>query len=820
MGDAARWRQQIGARPHAWAALLLGACVLGYLWPVLIGGEILSPDAILYTYTPWRGLAPSDFHHYYNWLLEDLPLVDHPWRVLVRGLLREGTVPAWNPYALGGIPLYSNTLTGLFSPFNLPLWLLPLDYGLGLSAALKLLAGGFGAYLLARELRLGFLPGLLAGIAFAFSAVNIVWLAHETLPGVVVMTPWALWLVERIFARGRPGSVVALAAVMAVALGGGHPSMQVHVPLVVGVYALVRAACLRGSPDGPASRPSLTRALALVGAGLVAGALLMAFMLIPEVRSSHGTVGVLARRNDQLPSSHMQLRAIATVAFPDWWGRPSAIEAPVTPGNRTILFVNYNERTFYAGAVALLLALVGLATPGAWRRKLPFAIVGGCALATAVHMPGLIWLARNLPVLDLVEPERIHFAFELAVALLAAFGLQAILDAPAASRRPLAVAAGALAVALATALLLGPSAADVRRTARHFATGASYAIGDVLALTAIVWFALFALGVAALLALVRARPRWRTGVGVAFVLLAVGDAYHFVHGFQPMGPASRVDPPTTPALAYLERHREDGRVVAFGPPLPPDSGLVYGLRDAQGYDPPQPTTRMLALWRRGNPEQASWKPLVLNELGPVQLKLIDALGVRYVIAEPGVRFSRRQLPTLSIVSDAGDAIVIANAAAAPRTFVPRRVRVTADARATDAAILEPRFDARTEVAVERDQADAATLAGGARGTVAVTREADARVTLRARLDRRGLVVLDDALMDGWRVRVDGRTAAPVRVDSVLRGVVVPAGSHEIVWSYAVPGLRLGALVSVLALAALVGVACAGPLRRRRARQLR
>jgi hypothetical protein len=822
MGDGPRSKgHRIGARPHVWAALLLGLCVLAYLWPVLLGGRILSPNAALYVSTPWSGLVPSDVHDYFNPLLADLPLVDHPWRVLARSLLRSGTFPAWNPYALSGIPFYPNSQTGIFSPFNLPLWLLPLNYGLGVSAALKLLAGGFGAYLLARELRLGFLPGLLAGIAFAFSAINIVWLAHETLPGVVVMAPWALWLVERIFARGRPGSAIALAGVTAVALGGGHPSMQVHMLVVTGVYALVRAACLRGASRArePGSRPGLPQALALVGAGLAAGVLLMAFMLIPEMRASHDTVGVLARQKRELPSAQMPFEAILTTVFPDRWGRPSALQAPATVANRVILYVNYCERTFYAGTVALLLACVALVSPGAWRRKLPFAVVGAGALAVSVHVPGLIWLANHLPVLKLVEPERIHFAFELSVAMLAAFGLQGVLDAPTAVRRRLGVALAATLTGIFAALRAGPSGADLHRTVEHFLTGTSWALGGVLALTAVAWFLLFVLGTAALLALARARPRWRTGLAALLVLLAAADAYHFVRGFQPMGPPSRVIPPRTAAIAYLERHRDDGRVVGLRGALPPDSGLVYGLRDVRGYDPPQPTSRMLALWRSANPAQISWHPLELDVLHAPQLRLLDVLGVRYVIADPGTRFSRREATTLTTVYDGTDATVLANAAAVPRAFVPASVRVTPDERATDRTVVEPRFDARTEVAIERDQPGIAKFAG-VHGAAALAEERNAHLTLRARLDRRGVVVLNDALMEGWSVRVDGRPAAPLHVNGVMRGVVVPPGAHEIVWSYAVPGLRLGAIASGATLLLLAATAVGLAIRRVRAPILR
>jgi uncharacterized membrane protein YfhO len=65
-------------------------------------------------------------------------------------------------------------------------------------------------------------------------------------------------------------------------------------------------------------------------------------------------------------------------------------------------------------------------------------------------------------------------------------------------------------------------------------------------------------------------------------------------------------------------------------------------------------------------------------------------------------------------------------------------------------------------------------------------------------------VLDDAWARGWSVTVDGRPARALRADVVMRGVTVPAGTHEIVWRYRVPGLRTGALLSGLGLLTLLG----------------
>jgi hypothetical protein len=789
--------------------VLFALLVFGYLWPVLVGGEIFSPIADLYSYAPWQGYAPKDVATYSNRLLLDLPIAIYPWRFLVRELLRAGTFPAWDPYVMDGIPLYQSPASGLFSLFNLPLWVLPLTYALGVSAAVKLLAGGLGTYLLVRRLRLGFLPGLLAGVAYSFAAINIVWLAHDTLTAIAVLVPWCLWLVERLFERRRPGDAIGLAVAIAVGLGGGHPGMQVHLLVVVAGYALVRAAC---SP-GPRLRPLL-----LIAGGMAAGVGLMAFMLVPEARSSHETVGVLARQNGSLPGERLPFSSLKTVVFPDWWGRPNALEAPLDASNQAAISANFAERTFYAGTVALLLACVGLLARGDWRRKAPFVAIGLLGLAIALRAPGLLWVVTHLPVLKQVEPQRLHLAFELAVAVLAAFGLQALLGGSLGDRRWVAVPLLALAGGLFALATVHPHAGDVGHAAAHFLKGTGYRSKAALAITSVVWFLLFAAAAGGLLALAWRRPRWRTGVAIALVALAVADAYHFAGNFHPMAPASKVIPPVTPAVAYLERHRDAGRIVGLKDTLPNDWSLVYGIRDVRGYDSPQPTRRMLALWRMATPEQASWTSLTLEGLEVVEMHVMGVLGARYVVAGPGYPIPDTTPTTIAPIYRGRDATILTNAGATPRVLVPAAVRVTHDERGTREAIAEARFDPRTTVVVERDQPGIAALAREppAHGTARILRERDASVTLGVRLDRRGLVMLDDNFTEGWRVRVDGRPVPALHVDDVMRGVIVPAGSHEVAWSYTVPGLRLGVLVSSLTALGLAGAAIAVRLRRRRA----
>lgn len=76
------------------------------------------------------------------------------------------------------------------------------------------------------------------------------------------------------------------------------------------------------------------------------------------------------------------------------------------------------------------------------------------------------------------------------------------------------------------------------------------------------------------------------------------------------------------------------------------------------------------------------------------------------------------------------------------------------------------------------------------------------------------MVLSDAWAPGWSVEVDDRQARPLRVDAILRGVEVPAGTHDVRWRYRAPGLGLGVAISGCAVA-LAGVWAIVAFRRRR-----
>jgi hypothetical protein len=805
----ARIGQLLRAHQHGAAAALFALFVLAYLWPALIGGDVLSPASILYGVAPWKSFQPANGINYYNFLLSDFATSYYPWETFARQLVHSGTFPAWNPNALTGTPFFTNPGVGWLGPFNLPLWILPLNYGLGVGAGLKLWTAAFGTYLLARELRLDFWPGLLAGVSFALCAFNVVWLSHGAHVSVAVWLPWLVWLTERVVRRGGRAEGVFLAMVTAMALAGGHPGTQVHVLAGTLLYGLVRALTLTDLPFS-----LRLRRLGTIVAGLGVGVLLMAVVLIPAELSSAGTMGREVRRNgggDALIGHILPLSALRTSLFPNWWGRPS--EALLTGP------ANYNERTLYAGALTLVLAILALVSPGAWRRKAPFIPLLALGILVPFNAPVIHDAVVRLPGFNHIQNQRLLMWSAFAVAILGAFGLQAVLGAPRRQARAAAVVCLAALAGVAAMLTISREPGDVGGALHHLVDRFAGATDGSLALASVLSWLLFVAAAAVVLVLVRMRPRRTWIAGTFAVIAAAADLLLFAHAYQPMGPGAMVFPPRTPAIALLQQHAGDGRIAGVGDALYNDYSTVYGLHDVRGHDVPQPSLRYYRLWQLVRPEQDMLRGLAMPALSPVGLNVLDLLGTRYIVMDP-----TQPVPTgagfegLSYAYRGAEATILENEHAAPRALVAHRVHVAHDEREELATVAHPSFDARRDAIVRSADFDGAAPPSGSDGTVRVVGAQNARVALEAHLDRPGLVVLDDAWARGWTVTVDGRPAHALQTDVVMRGVVVPAGEHRIVWRYEVPGLRIGLLLSSLGLTVLLGwaIALATAARRRRA----
>jgi len=70
------------------------------------------------------------------------------------------------------------------------------------------------------------------------------------------------------------------------------------------------------------------------------------------------------------------------------------------------------------------------------------------------------------------------------------------------------------------------------------------------------------------------------------------------------------------------------------------------------------------------------------------------------------------------------------------------------------------------------------------------------VSLRAFLNRPGILVLSDSFYPGWKVYVDGVERKIIRANYFLRGVFLPPGEHQVVFRYQPTSFLYGTIISL------------------------
>jgi hypothetical protein len=116
---------------------------------------------------------------------------------------------------------------------------------------------------------------------------------------------------------------------------------------------------------------------------------------------------------------------------------------------------------------------------------------------------------------------------------------------------------------------------------------------------------------------------------------------------------------------------------------------------------------------------------------------------------------------------------------------------------------DPRDVAWIEVDPALRPSVARSLSGAATDpseTVSIDRADPDRVELTASLSSPGLVVLADVDYPGWELTVDGRPSRILRTNRAMRGALVSAGTHHLVYVYRPVSVLAGVVLSALGLA--------------------
>lgn len=784
------------------------ACLL--LFQAFLPGRTLSSAGFLRAQPPYTAtMLPNAGDA--NPQLADIATQVEPFERYTRRRLPHA--PLWNPFVGGGRPFLANAQSAVFSPYTAPAYVMPLRWSLLLSGILKLVTAALGMFLFCRlavGLRLG--GALLAGTLFGFGQFMVVWMPW-TVAGVWSLAPWLLLATDRVARMRSPTRalpVAGLGLVVGLQFVAGHPESSFHELVLATGYLLV---CLGGRWRGE-GRALVVRPVLAAAAGLALGLALAAAALAPFLELLRHSADLELRTGVVAKEPVLSLFG---VVFPDWFGRPTQ-----TPLTADFLV----GRPYYLGALALLLAGYALARPTRGRAWL--AVLGVVSMLVVVGAQPFSWVIEHLPGFSTVHNTRLDAYFVVVVAILAGMGLDDLTGA----RGRLAGRGRTAFRVLVAALVVGPIVlvaargyltprllGDALKVAWGFADerGAFDPDGPAVTRAAglFVWLPFVVAGIALLAARIRGRLSAQLFTGLV-LLVVVLDLFRANVGENPAVHAQRAVLPPTPAVRYLQGHAPDrfvGASTGLYFPLWPNVSMNYGIYDARSYDYPV-IKRYSRLWRAGVSNATLLVPSTL--LAPISahtLPALSLLGVRDVLEAPdGPSFAA--VPGLRQAYAGADARIYENARAMPKLAVVGAARTVPDDAAALRAVLDPAFDGRREAIVEQPVPG---LSGGTPGTARLLRYQPEDVVAQARMTGTGLLVLDDVHYPGWQATVDGRPVPIQRVDYLLRAVRLGPGAHTVEMRYRPASWTVGWIVSLVALAVLLGLAGYGVRQTRTAR---
>lgn len=391
---------------HNW----VGLSIIVGLW-LLFFSPIISGQALYFL---------DDLKIFYYPIEQEYAAFQHAWQL-----------PQWSHYFGFGHPLLAWGQLGFFTPLHLILraFSVPPLILLQISVSVYFLAGPIGAFVFGRRLHFSPLAATIFAALATFSGFFIGHLNHVNFYTSTMLLPWLLVAGDNLIKKPtlpRTGMLALVSAAMAVS---GQPQVILYSFIIASIILFPRliATCLLA---GKVMWRHLVTAVICTGLAAVIGLSLASLNILPLQEFLPQT-----ERNSTLPPeeyfefSYPPYHAI-TLVLPYLYG-----------GHDTYWGAKgFQELAAFVGLAPLFLAGIALVN---WHHQRPARISAlilmaiSLLMATGKFSPLYTWLVESHYMPPLAVPGRFVFFFNIAVALLAATGLEDILRIDNRSRRQL-----------------------------------------------------------------------------------------------------------------------------------------------------------------------------------------------------------------------------------------------------------------------------------------------------------------------------------------------------------------------------------------------
>lgn len=547
-----------------WPILVIIFIIAIFFYPVWLQGKIPLPgDFIVGTYYPWLDYKWPGYVFgvpVKNPITTDVVSFIFPMQMYAVDLLKQGTMPLWNPLILTGTPLLANFQSAPFSPTNIFHFILPKLSAWSLQIIFQPLLAAIFLYLLLREFGLSKLSSISGGIFFAFAGFSMIWMEWNGHSLTAAFFPLIFLLTIKWLKTGKLFFGGLLSAVFALQIFSGYPQIILYEVLALLIllffYLDFKKAISLGIFLG-------------LGIGIAAIQILPALELLKY--SQRGIEDVLNT------SAFLPWQYLITFFAPDFFGNHAT-------GN----FWGEGDYTLvagYSGVVVTILSGLGLlskfedeqSSRASRTKNVRFAF-GLIILSLFIALPNplsIFFKQSGLLALQAASAHRSLVLSNLGLSILAAFGLEVFI------KEKLGTGQIVRALYLPGIFILGFGIAALI-SLKLSLTDPQWSLNFKVALRNLILPAGLLLLTAAILFCSLFFKKYAKVFSVLLILLGIFELFRFGWKFTPFSEKNLVFP-KTPILEFLELKEKPFRVVAEDV-IPINFMMNYGIETVEGYD--------------------------------------------------------------------------------------------------------------------------------------------------------------------------------------------------------------------------------------------
>jgi hypothetical protein len=724
----------------------------------------------------------------------------------------EGEDAIWMPYFFSGMPTFGNLA---YTPHDVSylqkyvvaaLNLLYLN-GTWTWFVVYYFLGGVFMFLLCR--RLGFVRPVALFAAFTFMlgpyAIGLAAEGHGSKLMAIIYIPLIFMLADLLYQRKDLLSFGLLSAALGTFLLTNHLQIVYYGLMLLALYFVFRIILEARSGIAP-----LARGTALLLGALVVGVCISSYIYLsvyeyaPFSIRGAGTAGASGGLTwDYATNWSWHPAELITLLIPGFFG----MQVSTYWGN----IVPWTNSSVYVGLLPLFFMVIALL-----HRRNAMTIF----LTIVAFLFFLISLGRNfaplynflftvLPFFNKFRaPEQILHLMPFLLGILGAYGFSALLEGTNWKeekrqhlvRRLLVLTAILGAVALLTLLLKSwlfdvlsgsffSREGELAQARQQFGQRANQAIAQLKHMRfEILWKDLLKFGI---LGTLIAGSTWaylngklRSGVySSVAVAITVIDLWIVSAKYISPVPSSSIEQGfrQDATVTFLKAQEGLFRIFPVGSLFMDNTYAYHGLQSLAGYSPAKLKIYQTMI-------DSSLEHYV-DPAFPWNINILNMLNARYLIV-PGLLPENTKVEQVH-VDQARRIVIYRNPHALPRAWFASEALTARSNAETFALLNAPDFDPARTAILEVTPPDPITPQDSTHLPV-ITEYRSRRITLKTETHGTGLLVLSEVYYPaGWKAYIDGQETEILRTNYILRSILVPAGTHEVVFRFDPSTYRIG-----------------------------